>query len=126
MKFRSLSILTDENVSPAVVSFLRGKKMDVADAKERKWHGKEDEYLLEKAYAEDRFILTHDSDFGTLAINEGKRCHGIIYLRLRRPKVSNVIRAMEQLFMIETEFRAGSLIVVDDLRIRVRLPEKIP
>nr|VFK39384.1 MAG: Predicted nuclease, contains PIN domain, potential toxin-antitoxin system component [Candidatus Kentron sp. TC] len=126
MKFRSLRILTDENISPAVVSFLREKGMDVADTKERKWHGSEDEYLLEKAYSEDRFILTHDSDFGTLAINEGKRYHGILYLRLRRPKVSNVIKAMEQLFMLETEFQAGNLIVIDDLRIRIRLPEKIP
>nr|VFJ70993.1 MAG: Predicted nuclease, contains PIN domain, potential toxin-antitoxin system component [Candidatus Kentron sp. FW] len=125
MRFHSLKILTDENISPAVVSFIRDKGMDVADTKERKWHGKEDQYLLEKACSENRFVLTHDSDFGTLAINEGKEYHGIIYLKLRNPKVSNVIRAMEQLFTLEAEFQAGNLIVVDDLKIRIRLPGKI-
>ncbi|QTA91258.1 DUF5615 family PIN-like protein [Desulfonema magnum] len=124
MKFRSLKMLADENISPRVVSFLREKGTDVADAKERKWHGREDEYLLEKAYSESRFILTHDSEFGTLAINEGKKCYGIIYLRLRNSKVPNVIRALGNLLSLETEFQAGSLIVVDNARIRIRLPEK--
>ena len=36
-------ILTDENVSPKVVSYLRKKGLDVIDTKEEKWHGKEDE-----------------------------------------------------------------------------------
>jgi len=123
MKFRSLKMLADENVSPRVVTFLREKGIDVADAKERKWYGKEDEYLLERAYSENRFILTHDSDFGTLAINEGKDSYGIIYMRLRNSKVSNVIRVIENILSLETEFPQGSLIVADNARIRVRFPE---
>lgn len=45
-----------------------------------KWHIKEKQ-----------FIITHDVDFGTLAINEGVSFYGIIYLRLKNVKVSNVI-----------------------------------
>ncbi len=56
MKFRSLKILTDENISPRVVSFLREKGTDVIDTKEEEWHGKDDEYLLEKAY---EFCIKH-------------------------------------------------------------------
>ena len=123
MKFRSLKMLADENVSPRVVSFLREKGINVTDAKERKWHGREDEYLLEMAYSESRFIFTHDSDFGTLAINEGKDCYGIIYMRLWNAKVPNVIRVLESLLSLETEFQKGSLIVADDSRIRIRPPE---
>ncbi len=123
MKFRSLKMLADENVSPRVVSFLREKGTDVADVKERKWYGKEDEYLLEIAYSENRFILIHDSDFGTLAINEGKDSYGIIYLRLKDSKVTNVIRVIENLLSLETEFPQGSLIVVGHARVRVRFPE---
>jgi len=63
MKFRSLKMLADENVSPRAVSFHREKGIDVTDAKERKWRGREDEYLLEKAYSKNRFVITHDSDF---------------------------------------------------------------
>jgi len=123
MKFRSLKILTDENISPRVVSFLRQKGTDVIDAKEEKWHGKDDEYLLEKAFSDNRFILTHDSDFGTLAIKEGKNYYGIVYLRIKIPKVINIIRVIDKLLSLDTELYEGNIIVVDDARIRIRLPE---
>ena len=96
MKFCSLKILTDENISPRVVSFLRQKEIDVIDTKEENWHGKDDEYLLKKAFRDSRFILTHDSDFGTLAVKEGKSYFGIIYLRLKIQKASNVIGVIEK------------------------------
>jgi hypothetical protein len=50
MKFRQLRIITYENISPKVVSFLRQKGIDVLDVKEEGWHGKEDKYTLEPAY----------------------------------------------------------------------------
>ncbi|MGE0084575.1 MAG: DUF5615 family PIN-like protein [Desulfococcaceae bacterium] len=50
--------MADENISPRVVSFLRQKGTDVIDTKEEKWHGKDDGYLLEKAFTDNRFILT--------------------------------------------------------------------
>ncbi|QTA89091.1 DUF5615 family PIN-like protein [Desulfonema magnum] len=62
-----------KNISPRAVSFLRGKGTGVTDAKERKWHAREDEYLLEKACSECCFILTHDFDFGTLALAHLKK-----------------------------------------------------
>ena len=123
MKCHSLKILTDENISPRVVSFLRQQGIDVVDTKEEKWHGKNDEYLLEKAFADNRFILTHDSDFGTLAVKEGKNYYGIIYLRMKLPKVQNVIRALEKLLSLNIELYPGNLIVVDNARVRIRLPE---
>ena len=123
MKFCSLKILTDENVSPQVVSFLRQREIDVIDTKEENWHGKDDEYLLKKAFLDSRFILTHDSDFGTLAVKEGKSYFGIIYLRLKIQKASNVIGVIEKLLSLDVELCQGNLIVVDDARIRIRLPE---
>jgi len=40
MKLRTLKILTDENISPKVVSFLRQDGFDVLDTKEQQWYGK--------------------------------------------------------------------------------------
>lgn len=124
MRFRTLKVLTDENISPRVVSFLREKGTDVIDTKEEGWHGKDDEYLLEKAFKDNRFILTHDSDFGMLAVKEGKDYYGIIYLRLKIPKVSNIINVMEKLWSLDVALSPKNLIVVDEARIRIRLPEK--
>ncbi len=126
MKFRDLRILTDENISPRVVTFLRQQGLDILDAKEEGWQGKEDKYLLEQAYLDKRFVLTHDSDFGTLTIYQGQKSHGIIYLRLRNVKFHNVVRVFEELLQLEREFSAGSLIVVDSVRVRVRQSGVIP
>ncbi|PKL40225.1 MAG: hypothetical protein CVV41_19965 [Candidatus Riflebacteria bacterium HGW-Riflebacteria-1] len=78
----ALKLLVDENVSPRVVAFLRQHKIDVVDVKEMNWHGRTDDFLLQKAFTDCRFILTHDADFGTLAIKEEKPCFGILFLRL--------------------------------------------
>ena len=120
MKISSLKFLTDENISPRIVSFLRKKGIDVVDVKEKGWHGNEDKYLMEIANKGKRFILTHDTDFGTLAINEGVPCYGIIYMRLRNLKVSNVINILEKLLMVDKDIPEGSVIVVGDTRLRIR------
>jgi|SRR3972149_431130 len=120
MKISSLKFLTDENISPRIVSFLRKKGIDVVDVKEKGWHGNEDKYLMEIANKGKRFILTHDTDFGTLAINEGVPCYGIIYMRLRNLKVSNVINILEKLLMVDKDIPEGSVIVVEDTRLRIR------
>lgn len=115
-----LKILTDENISPRVVVFLRESGVDVVDVKEENWHGEEDEDLLGRAWSESRYVLTHDSDFGTLAINEGKNYYGIIYLRLKNLKILNVIRVLDGLLQSDADFSPGRLMVVDESRIRIR------
>lgn len=120
----SAKILADENISPRVVAFLRQKNLDVIDTKEQNWHGKSDEFLLQKAFDDCRFILTHDADFGTLAIKCDKPCFGILYLRLKSPCASNVIKTLEKLFELPAEIRPGSLVVIDESRIRIRLPSR--
>lgn len=120
MGLRPLKILTDENVSPRVVAFLRGKGLDVIDVKEKGWYGADDKFLLANALEERRFILTHDSDFGTLAINEGVPCYGIIYLRLKDLKVNNVKEVLNKFLKIEKEIGEGTIIILKDKQLRIR------
>ncbi len=120
MKISSLRFLTDENISPRIVSFLRQKGIDIVDTKEKGWHGTEDKYLIEIAYTDKRFILTHDADFGTLAINEGVPCYGIIYIRLKNLRISNIINVLEKLLIVDKDVTEGTLIVVEETRIRIR------
>ena len=120
MKFNSVKILADENISPRILSFLRAKGIDAADVKEKGWQGSNDRYVLDMAYADERFVLTHDSDFGTLAINEGAPCYVIIYIRLKNLKVENVCGVLERLLKVDIEIAKGSIIVVEDARVRVR------
>ena len=120
MKFVELRILTDENISPKVVTFLRKHGTNVLDTKEQGWFGKSDDELLEIAYQDNRWMFTHDTDFGTLAIHEGKRYVGIIFIRVRNMSSQNIISVCHQLFEHDTDFSQGALVVVEETRIRIR------
>ena len=78
MKFHQLRVLTDENVSPKIVAFLRNHGLDVLDTKEQGWQGKSDDELLEFAYQDNRWVLTHDADFGTLPASRAPIITGAI------------------------------------------------
>lgn len=120
MKLWEIKLLTDENISPKVVTFLRQSGLDVLDTKEQQWFGTSDEDLLKVAYREQRFILTHDADFGTLAINERKPTYGILYLRLKNPQPPSIVRVCKQVFQLAIDVFPGSILVLEETRIRVR------
>jgi predicted nuclease of predicted toxin-antitoxin system len=124
MKLTKIKILADENVSPKVVAYLRNIGLDILDVKEQRWFGKADADLLQIAFAEQRFVLTHDSDFGDLAMNEGKPCYGILYLRVKNLKPIHVIHVCQRLFEKDFEMVPGTILVIGDARIRMRVIEQ--
>lgn len=60
MKFNSLKLLADENVSKKVVQFLKQQNIDIVSVEERGWVSKTDIELLQYAFDEQRFIFTYD------------------------------------------------------------------
>ena len=74
-------LLADENINPEVVLGLRALGKDVATAVGEGLCGRTDVEVLRLAHTQGRVVLTHDSDFGTLAIHAGEPVTGIIYLR---------------------------------------------
>ncbi len=64
--------------------------------------------------------MTHDSDFGTLAIHTEKKYFGIIYIRAKNLHTANVIKICKQLLDLKTEVKKGALIVVEETRLRIR------
>ena len=81
MKLDQFKLLTDENIHRDVVQFLRARGFDVLDATKEGLCGRTDVDLLQRAVSEDRVVVTHDRDFGTLAILAGEQIVGIVYLR---------------------------------------------
>jgi predicted nuclease of predicted toxin-antitoxin system len=121
MRLSDLKLLTDENVSPRVVLFLRENSFDVLDVKESALNGASDNTLLDLALKEQRFMVTHDADFGTLAINNEMPCHGVLYLRLMNQRASNVVEILKTLLAMNPNISPGSLVVITETRIRVRV-----
>lgn len=125
MDTSQIEILTDENISASVVKYLRKKGIKVLDVKEQNWHGKTDIFLLEQSCVNKQFVLTHDSDFGTLAAGNNHNFHGIIFLRMKNQQPNNVVKALEKFFDLDVKITPNSLIVIkeiqsDDLIVRIR------
>jgi predicted nuclease of predicted toxin-antitoxin system len=81
LKLRDFPILTDENIDPDVVAGLRRLGFDVLDVVESGRAGASDVDLLRWAKTQGRVIVSHDSDFGTLAILQTEPLVGLVFLR---------------------------------------------
>jgi predicted nuclease of predicted toxin-antitoxin system len=74
------TLLTDENIHPEVAAELRRQGKDVVTAIELGLGGEPDTIVLRTAVVMGRVVITHDSDFGLLAVNAGEPSVGLIYL----------------------------------------------
>lgn len=119
-----MRFLADENVPRDIVEALRHEGHDVAwiraDSPER-----DDQQVLDRASAEQRVLVTADTDFGELIFRLRRTGSGVILLRLRgTPReqadlVSTVIPTRD-------DWSSLFAVVTDD-RVRVRpLPPATP
>jgi predicted nuclease of predicted toxin-antitoxin system len=101
-------------------NFLRDEGFTVIDVKEKGWQGREDTFLLAQALSEKYFIITHDADFGMLAVNSGEAFFGVVFLRLKDLQSENMIRVMRDIINLNLDIEPGTLIVVGEKKIRIR------
>jgi predicted nuclease of predicted toxin-antitoxin system len=81
VRLRDAHLLTDENIHPEVVRFLKGEGFDVLDVKIHALIGSTDLELVRRAFIEEQIIVTHDRDFGRLVFASQEPFWGIWYLR---------------------------------------------
>lgn len=81
MKLFACKLLADENIHPNVVQFLRQRGCDVEDVDALSLVREADDVILNEALKQSRIVMTHDRDFGRLAILIRKPLHGIVFLR---------------------------------------------
>jgi predicted nuclease of predicted toxin-antitoxin system len=74
-------MLTDENIHPSVIQYLRQQGCDVEDVSSLGLRGQPDDVILREAQKDNRIVLTHDRDFGRLAILGRHPLEGIVFLR---------------------------------------------
>jgi predicted nuclease of predicted toxin-antitoxin system len=67
-----------ENIHPDLIAFLRERGLDIVSVRSTRLVGASDIQVLEVAYLAGRVVLTHDRDFGSLAISAGAAVHGIV------------------------------------------------
>ncbi len=103
---------------------MREEGHDILSVRELGWGGKADTVLLFEATAQHRVILTHDADFGTLAIAKGEPYLGIVFLRPGHIKPEFTLQTLRLLFDKSPELPEPFLLVAqrtgDQVKVRVR------
>lgn len=124
MKLGTARFLTDENIRQEVVAFLRARSLDVKDVQEEGLFGASDRRLLQLGLAEERVVLTHDSDFGALVIAAQESAFGIVYLRPGHLSPDFTIETLRAVFDLDLEVEPPFILVAkrggEEVRIRLR------
>lgn len=124
MRLGECSFLADENVQQGVVDWLRGSGCPVVTASELGLGGGTDRDVLREAFARRLVVLTHDSDFGQLAIAEGEPYLGIVYVRPGHIAVNITTETLEVVLRLALDVEPPFVIVAerraDTARVRVR------
>jgi predicted nuclease of predicted toxin-antitoxin system len=81
LRLRDCHFLADQNLHVRVVDWLRVQGFDVLSTREAGLRRAADTQLIDIARAQQRVILTHDLDFGELAVRTRLPVHGVVLIR---------------------------------------------
>ncbi len=121
MRLQDFAFLTDENLHPDLVAALRRLGSDVLDVKENGLAGSSDLAILRLAYDQGRVVLTHDSDFGQLAVAALEPIVGIVYLRPGHFDPAFTLATLETLFEKVEDLATPFILVAERLGSRVKI-----
>lgn len=118
-----LHILLDQNVPSAVAAWLRRQRPSwlVRHVKDLGFEGRSDDFLFRWAQQENAIVITFDEDFADSRMYPLGRHHGVIRLRVWPTTIEKTEEALERLLhQVPAEECIGSLIIIDNQKIRVR------
>lgn len=93
-----MKFLVDECVGKSIYNWLKDKNYNVFLVTGAH-SGANDDWVLEKAFQENRILITCDKDFGDMIFRDQKHHKGIVLLRLKDESSTNKIRVFS--FLLE-------------------------
>ena len=118
-----MNFIVDNALSPVISREPRAAGYDAVHVLDYGMAAASDADILARAVAEQRIVISADTDFGTLAIVGGPNVASIILFRRetnRRPG-AQVMLLLNHLDGLAAVLEAGCIVVFDQGRVRIRM-----
>jgi predicted nuclease of predicted toxin-antitoxin system len=114
--------LVDENLSPRLAELLREAGHDVGHLRDYGMQAAPDTLVLERARAEERVLISADTDFGRILARSRGTSPSVIEIRRvsRRRSLALAFLLLANLDELAEHLEAGSVVVLEEHRVRVR------
>jgi predicted nuclease of predicted toxin-antitoxin system len=114
-----MRFIVDESTGYGVARYLQAQGHDVLIVAETMPEA-DDSAILQRAFAEERIVVTNDKDFGELIFRRREPHHGVVLLRLQDESGKNRLQVINTLMKQHSEKLPGRFAVVTEKNVRFR------